>query len=46
MNRSGIIKKVRALYFDAASERERLIQDAKITEVLPAFLKEEIWEEV
>ena len=44
--RDEVIKKVRALYFDAASERERLIQDAKITEVLPAFLKEEIWEEV
>jgi len=44
--RDEVIKKVRSLYFDAAAERVQLIQDAKITEGLPSFLKEEIWEEV
>jgi hypothetical protein len=44
--RDEVVKKVRSIYFDAAAAREQLIQDAKISEGLPAFLKEEIWEEV
>ncbi len=44
--RDEVIKKIRALYKDVAQERAQLIQDAKIVDGLPAFLKEEIWEEV
>jgi hypothetical protein len=44
--RDEVIKKVRSLYFEAATRREQLIQDAKISDGLPSFLKEEIWEEV
>lgn len=44
--RDEVIKRVRSLYFEAAAQREKLVHDAKISDGLPAFLKEEIWEEV
>jgi hypothetical protein len=44
--RDQVIKKIREIYSEVSAEKDRLIQDAKIVEGLPAFLKEEIWEEV
>lgn len=44
--RDQVIKKIRGIYQEVAEARLQLVQDAKITEGLPAFLKEEIWEEV
>ncbi len=44
--RDEVIKEFRSIYKGVSAEKAQLIEDAKITEGLPAFLKEEIWEEV
>ncbi len=41
-----VIKETRRTYKEAAASVAKLIQDAKIAKDLPAFLSEEIWEEV
>jgi hypothetical protein len=44
--RDESIKRARSIYKEVSEERNQLVADAKIAEGLPAFLKEEIWEEV
>lgn len=41
-----VIAETRKIYGEISKSRQQLIQDAKITKGLPAFLSEESWEEV
>jgi len=41
-----VIPETRKIYGDVARSKQQLIQDAKIAKGLPAFLSEEVWEEV
>ena len=41
-----VIPETRKIYGEISKSRQKLIQDAKITKGLPAFLSEESWEEV
>lgn len=44
--RDEVISKSRSVYDKVSKDRAQLVADAKIAEDLPAFLKEEIWEEI
>ncbi len=41
-----VIRKAREIYAEVAAKNEKLIEDARLDRALPAFLAEEIWEEV
>ncbi len=43
---NAVIRKAREIYADVASKNEKLIEDARLDKALPAFLAEEIWEEI